>query len=229
MFQRNKKHIEVNLFPIDSINQLELRRKLERTEEYGFYNIVFCQINESVFSPLYCQDNGRPNAPINSMLSAFIMKEKKGWTYRELFKQLDFNLAIRAAIGVFDYGKLPFNQATLFNFQNRLYDYLEETGENLVEAAFSSLTKEQRIKYGIHTDIARLDTFMLNSNIYHYGRLQLLLEVAMRLYRILAKKDKEQFKFRYLSYTTQKAKDYIYDLTRSDFPHEWNKITSVYG
>ena len=39
-----------------------------------FYNVVFCGINEVIFSKLYCTDNGRPNFPVNILLSLEYIK-----------------------------------------------------------------------------------------------------------------------------------------------------------
>ena len=87
MYRRNEKHIQRDLFDLDSFSMLELQKEIEETEEYFFYQTVFSQINEDIFAPLYCLDNGRPNAPINAMVSALILKEKRNWTYDEMFKE----------------------------------------------------------------------------------------------------------------------------------------------
>ena len=228
MYRRNEKHIQKDLFDFDPFSMLELQKEIENTEEYFFYQTIFSHINEDLFAPLYCKDNGRPNAPINAMVSALILKEKRNWTYEEMFKEIKYDLLVRAALGLFSLSGMPFNQATLFNFQNRLKGYEEKSNVNLFENIFDELTAEQLKKLKIKTNIARTDSFMIDSNIRSYGRLQLLIEVVLRVYRILSKSDKKKFNEQFSSYKDSDSEHYIYHLKGSDLPHELSKITSLY-
>ena len=228
MFKKNKKHEQLDFFGYDVSSSSNVLRMVEKTEEYAFYKLVFCHIEETDFACLYCTDNGRPNSPVNAMVSALILKEKKNLSYHELFKQLHFNLALRVAIGIFDLDRLPFNEATLFNFQNRLKSYYNETGENLFDHAFTHLTRSQLQKLQLKTSIARTDSFLINSNIRNYGRLQLLLEVLVRLYRVLSKSDQEQYDSFFKAYTNQSSEHYVYGLKGEDLPHEFEKVGTVY-
>lgn len=228
MFCKNVKHEQMDLFEYNLSSSTQIREMVEKTEEYAFYKLIFRNIKEDQFSCLYCQDNGRPNSPVNAMISALIIKEKKNWSYRELFKQLQFNLAVRSSIGLFSIGDLPFNEATLFNFQNRLKDYCFQTGVNLFEEVFNDLTKSQLRELKLKTEIARTDSFLINSNIKKYGRLQLILEVVLRLYRILSEDDQNRFSSRFSTYTKQNSEHYIYHLKGSDLSHEFEKISNLY-
>lgn len=227
MFRKNVEHEQLDLFDYDFSALERVRKLVEKTEEYSFYELIFSQINEDLFTNLYSH-TGRPNSPINSMLSALIIKEKKNWSYRELFKQLNFNLAVRAAIGLFNLDDLPFNEATLFNFQNRLQAHEEETGVNLFDTVFNDLTQSQIRKLHLKTNIARTDSFMINSNVKKYGRLKLLIEVVLRVYRILSADEKKEFNKLFLSYTEQDSEHYLYNLKGSDLSHEFEKIAEVY-
>jgi hypothetical protein len=228
MFKKNSSHeqITINKFNTDQIE--DMFNKAEETEYYYFYKMIFRKIKEEDFKCLYCEDNGRPNSSINSMLSALILKSKKDWTYRELFSQLTFNLAVRMSIGIFDFSELPFNQATLFNFQNKLKKYYEEKSINLIENLFDNLTKAQLAELKIKTDIARTDSILINSNIRKYGLVQLVLETILRLYRVFTEKDKELFNAEFGIYTQQTSEKYIYDLKGSDLDHELEKLCSAY-
>jgi len=218
----------MDIFEYSVFDSRQIRELVEQTEEYAFYKLVFCNIDESQFSCLYCDDNGRPNSPVNAMLSALILKERKDWSYRELFKQLQFNLAVRSAIGLFQIGSVPFNEATLFNFQNRLKDYFSQTGINLFELAFNQLTQKQLSELKLKTNIARTDSFMINSNIRQYGRLQLLLEVILRLYRKLSEEEQASFCQEYGKYTEQSSEHYLYHLKGSDLSHEFEQVAAMY-
>lgn len=228
MFRINSNHIQQDIFGYDLSRTNEVYARIKETAEYCFYETIFCNIDEKIFAPLFCQDNGRPNAPINAMVSALILKEKNNWTYEHLFKSIEFNLLTRSALGIFHLGDMPFNEPTLFNFQNRIKDYEEQHNVNLFEEVFDDLTAEQLKKLKIKTNIARTDSFMIDSNIKFYGRWQLLIEVILRVYRILNKSDKKLFSEHFQSYKEQTSENYMYHLKRSDLPHEFAKITELY-
>lgn len=228
MYKRNDKHAQKSLFDLNPFSLPELQKDIEKTEEYFFYQTIFCNINEDIFAPLYCHDNGRPNASINAMVSALILKEKRNWTYKELFKELKYNLLPRIALGLFSFPEMPFNQATIFNFQNRLRVYEEKTDINLIKTVFDKLTTEQIIKLKHKTNIARTDSFMIDSNIRNYSRLQLLIEIILRIHRILSDSDKKKFKDQFANYKDLTSEHYIYRLKGSDISHELVKITSLY-
>jgi Transposase domain (DUF772). len=228
MFKTNSNHIQQDIFGYDLSKMNEVYARIKETAEYSFYETIFCNIDEEIFAQLFCQDNGRPNAPINAMVSALILKEKKNWTYRQLFESIEFNLLTRSALGIFHVGDMPFNEPTLFNFQNRVKDYEEEHNVNLFEKVFDDLTADQLKKLKLNTNIARTDSFMIDSNIKSYGRLQLLIEVILRVYRMLNKSDKKLFSDHFQNYTDQSSEHYMYQLKGSDLPHEYAKVTELY-
>ena len=145
-----------------------------------------------------------------------------------MLEQIDFNLLTRTALGLNKMDDTAFCEATFFNFQNRLLKHFVETGENLLERVFDGLTKEQLKKLKIKTDIQRSDSFMALSNIRSYGRVQLLIEMLIRLYRILKEEDKERFKDRLREYTKQTSGQYIYQLERAEIPRELEKLGEIY-
>ncbi len=93
-----------------------------------------------MFSPLFSSTKSRPNAPINQLVGSLILKHLYDWTYSELFKNLTFNSLTRYAIGIKDPNIDVFSEATIFNFQNRIINYYEKTGKDLVTEVFDKLT-----------------------------------------------------------------------------------------
>ncbi len=228
MFKENTAHLSKDLSCYKSLLSEEEQIKIEQSEGYSFYQDIFCQINESLFSCLYCDNNGRPNAPINSMIGALILMPRKDLSYNELFEQIRYNMEIRASLGLFDFKGMPFSQSTLFNFQNKLSDYEKDSGINLFESVFDTWTLEQIKSHDIKTDIGRMDSFFAPSNIRNPSRLSLLIEVVIRVYRILNKEDKERFASKFADYTGQTSEHYIYQLKPSDLSHEKKKITELF-
>ena len=228
MFRNNVDHLQTGIFYNFPFKMAEFIKSIEDTKEYFFYENIFCKIDESIFAELYCDNNGCPNAPINVMVSALFLKEKRNWSYSEMFRLIKYDLSIRAALGIFTYYGMPFSESTIFNFQNLINAYREETGVNLFEKVFDKLTLSQVEKYKVKTNIVRTDSFMVDSNIRKYGRLQLLIEILKRLYRILSRKDKKKLLEYFSAYLESTSERYLYDLKSSDLPHELDKIASVY-
>ena len=80
---------------------------------------------------------------------------------------------------MFSLGTMPFCPATLFNFINRVKSYENEQDINLFEQVFKDLTTKQLAELEIKMNIARTDSFMVDSNIRSYGRLELMIEVLL--------------------------------------------------
>ncbi|MFZ3130429.1 MAG: hypothetical protein WA125_04810 [Desulfosporosinus sp.] len=74
MFRENTSHRQEKLFNNLSGMDPRYKKKLEKSWAGLFYKHVFCQINEKLFEPLYSNDNGRPNFPINIFVALEIIK-----------------------------------------------------------------------------------------------------------------------------------------------------------
>jgi len=229
MFRKNEEHRQNNLFGLTNTLPEKILKKARGTEEYYFYNLIFSQIDEGPFSVLYSDEMSRPNAPINCLVGAIILQNRRSWTFDELFTQLQFNILVRFALGLDDLETMPFCRATLFNFQNRLSEHQTKTGENLLECVFDRLTEKQLKTLKIKTSIQRTDSTFAASNIRNYTRLQLLVETLLRTERILNDKDKKRFRSRLEGYLKGTSGKYIYQLRRSDIPHELEQIAQAFG
>ena len=229
MFKRNVDHLQQNLIGLLNTLPKSMQKHARESQEYAFYEIIFCNIEEEVFSPLYSDVKSRPNAPINSMVASLILFSHNSWTYEKLFKEIEFNILTKIALGLDDLETMPFCPATLFNFQNRIQDHFLENGENLLEQIFDSLTSNQLKKLKLKTDIQRTDSFLAASNIRNYSRLQLLVEIIIRIYRILSEEDKARFKEQLSPYVSKTATQFIYKLERSEIPKELEKLGEIYS
>ena len=136
MFRKNEKHLQASFFEVEEMLSATQKKALEDSRERWFYELVFKRIDESLFAPLYAETKSRPNAPINSMVSALILQTHNRWSYEFLIRQMRFDIPTRKALGLSYMDELPFCEATLFNFQNRLMAYEVETGTNLIEQIY---------------------------------------------------------------------------------------------
>jgi hypothetical protein len=228
MFRANIDHVQDDVF--SSTNQLppDKKKKLMASKYWCFYELIFCHIDETIFACLYSEKGSRPNAPINALVASLILKHQFGWTFEELFEHIDFDLLTRAALGLRTFEATPFVPSTLFDFQRRLFAHQLLTGENLFETVFDHLTSAQLEELKLKTSIQRTDSVMLASNIRDYSRLQLLIEVVLRLHRVLSDADKAAVKDWLAPYRNQSSSKYLYRLDRAAIPDELSKLGQSY-
>lgn len=229
MFRKNEGHRQRDFFNHTRLGLTEEKyKKALLTKEYRFYEEVFCRIDEGIFEPLYADGRGRPNAPLNSMAAVVILREVRHCTYEQLFLNLDFDVLTRMAIGLTDMSETPFCPATLFNFQERLVSYEQKHGYNLFEQLFHSITGEQLERFAVDGSIQRCDSFRAMSNIANYGRVRLLIEVLLRLYRVLESTDREKVDSMLEPYTSQSSDNYVYRMDQRDLPRELSQLAEIY-
>lgn len=230
MFTENKSHVERGLFEDILLSLPENKRKKALASvEYGFYEEVFREIDEKAFGVLFDEKTGRPNAPVNCLVGAMVLRQLRGWTYEELFDNIDFNVLTRLALGMTDMAETPFCAATLFNFQNRVVEYEREEKKNLLETVFERLTSKQLKRLGLKTGVQRSDSFRALSNVVRYGRLKLLIETLRRFVRILEEEDKQEFAELLDPYGSETSEGYVYRVHDSDLPAELKAVAKVYA
>lgn len=93
---------------------------------------------------------------------------------------------------------------------------------------FDQLTAEQLKALKIRTDIQRCDSFQAMSNIRSYNRTELLIEVLIRLHRVLSESEKVLHKNLLEPYTSSPARKYVYRLKTTDISGELDKLGCVY-
>lgn len=182
MFRENIQHLQDNLFNSLSGMDSRLAQKLQNSWAALFYEHVFCQIDEALFAPLYCNDNGRPNFPVNIMMGLDLIKEIRGYTDEVLLDEYAFNYQISFALGLRTLGERYFAPRTLYEFRARLYHYsLEQPEEaDLIYAQFGKITEHFIDAAGLNTDEARMDSTQIMSNIKLAGRLSLTYDVLVQ-------------------------------------------------
>ncbi len=228
MFKKNLHHRQKDMFSFVDALPETLQNDIREAPESHFYELIFRKIPEERFALLFSDEKSRPNAPINCMVAAFILKERHQWSYEQLFDSIKFNLLTKIALGLTQIGELPFCSASLFNFQQRLKDYWEATGINLLEQVFDVLTDDQLQKLKLKTNIQRCDSTLAASNIRNYSRLQLLVELIIRLHRVLNEADQACFKAQFAPFVKDSSGQYIYKLKGSDLVPEIEKVGQMY-
>lgn len=220
MFRKNKKHLQPAL--ISNVTQLPERQRLRLEQSWAgvFYREVFSRLDETRFGVLYADIPSRPNVPVNVLVGLEYMKSGFGWSDEELYDAFLYNVQVRYALGYDELGEGEFDLRTLYYFRKRLNRHMQETGENLLAQAFEQVTDEQIAAFRLKTGMQRMDTTQVASNIREWGRLELLVVVLQRVYRMLTEDDRKGYGEGFHPYIKDHAGHYLYNLKEGDFkPH----------
>jgi len=212
MYRKNQRTQQPLL--LSDVNDLPERsqKRLKASWAGTFREEVFERIAEDRYAVLYSEKASRPNTPVNVLLGLEILKGGRNWTDEELYEHFSFDLQVRYAVGCDNFGEDEFELRTLYNFRQRLAEHIIRTGENLVMGLFEQITDEQMVKIGLKTDKQRLDSTMLMSNIADLSRLELLIVVIQRLWRIVSEGDQVRLEELFAPYVKASAGQYTYRL-----------------
>jgi len=224
MHRRNSSHQQRSLFDWDILMS---HSKLEDSIWHTIRQQIFEKVDEDFFSPLYSEKMGRPNTPVNVLVTLLTIKEMYDFTFRELESQMDYHIGVQYACGC-GAGEQVTTLRTITNFLKNLRTYHQQTGIDLFDREFSRLVRDQIHTFGLSTKIARTDSTYLRTNICSYNRLQFLIEVVKRVYRILGDEDKKQFALMFPDYVSYDADNYVYNLRGSEIGSEFQKIGNCY-
>ena len=185
MFRENNGHLQEELFNSFTAMNPKVQSCLKGTWAPLFYEHVFCKIDEKPFAALYCLDNGRPNFPVNILLSLEFIKNMKDYTDEDIIEQFRFNYQIMYAVGLRNLGELYLAERTLYEFRRRVYRYTVENPdkEDLIFGQFEKLTEHFITIAGLNTKEQRMDSTQIMTNIKNAGRLSLAYDVLTQAIR----------------------------------------------
>ena len=174
-----KKDSQRNLFESRNLVPPAKQRRLQATWAETFRAHALPLIDEEQFAPLYCDDNGRPNQPVATVLGVLLLKEMFALTDAEALEQLEFSLLWQHALELTP-DEAHLAQKTLHNFRARLLAHdrgrqaFEATTDGILQALGTKVTRQ------------RLDSTHVISNIAVLSRLGLLCETLRHFLKTLA-------------------------------------------
>ena len=174
-----KKDSQRNLFESRNLVPPSKQRRLQATWAESFRAHALALIDEEQFAPLYCDDNGRPNQPVATVLGVLLLKEMFALTDAEALEQLEFSLLWQHALELSP-DEAHLAQKTLHNFRARLLAHdrgrqaFEATTDGILQALGTKVTRQ------------RLDSTHVISNIAVLSRLGLLCETLRHFLKTLA-------------------------------------------
>ena len=148
-----------------------------------FHEQIAMRIDESIFRVLFDDTMGAPNSPVSVLVSMMILKEAFGWSDSQLFEQCDFNLLVRAALGLVNINDSIPVESTYYLFRKRIYDLQRLHNEDLMAKVFQNITSEQIKVFGVKGDQIRMDSKLIGSNIAMYSRYEVIHQTLTGFYK----------------------------------------------
>lgn len=166
------------------VSNLPDRKQRMLEDPSGWHNVFFrdtlSYMDESIFSVLYDDKMGRPNASIRDLVGMIILKEGQGWSDQQLFEQCRFNVIVMRALGKANLDEEIPVEATYYDFRRLMIAYNKEHGVDLLKMAFKDVTIKQMKKFGSQGEKIRMDSKLINSNIARSTRLDLIVEAVRK-------------------------------------------------
>lgn len=187
MFRENKEHLNQEFSTITFGMDEKVKERLINGWAPLYHEYVFSKIDEKIFAPLYNENMGRPNFPINILLSLEYFKHIYNYSDEELMEQFYFNAQVAYSLGIQNVGAINLAPRTLYYFRKRIYEYTLKNPEkeDIIFKQFIKLTEEFIENAKISTDKQRMDSTFIKSNIKKCGRLALVLDVLEKVIRIV--------------------------------------------
>ena len=98
-----------------------------------FYKHIKTRIDESIFSVLFNQRGGAPNAPVSVLVSMMILKEFFGLSDKQLFEHCRFHMLVRKALSMTNMHDPVPAESTYYLLRQRMYEYHRSEGRDLLE------------------------------------------------------------------------------------------------
>ena len=166
-----KRDAQGSLFESSLLIPAAKAKRLQGSWAETFRQRALPLIDEEIFAPLYCEDNGRPNRPVQTVFGVLLLKDMFDLTDAQTLEQLEYNLQWHHALHLTaEEAHLP--QKTLHNFRARLLAHDEG------RLAFAATTDRIIEALGTRVSHQRLDSTHVISNIAVLTRLRLLCETT---------------------------------------------------
>ncbi|SCM57820.1 Transposase domain (DUF772) {ECO:0000313/EMBL:AFL83818,1} [Petrimonas mucosa] len=194
MFKKSDSHSQLDLFSSPT-EYFRGSKKKEYLKDGSWHNLfrkeVVMRVDENIFSVLYSEGNGAPNASIRVLVGMMILKEGQGWSDRQLFSECGYNLLTRSALGLMSLEDAEPVPSTYYLFRRNLVEHEKEHGVDLFKECQSRITRDQALEFNVEGKRVRMDSKLVGSNIAWYSRYELIHE-TLRLF--IAEREEHIFK-----------------------------------
>ena len=173
----------------DSFSGLTAREQkvLENSWAHVFATEIFPAIDEKRFSVLYSDKASRPNAPVNVIVGALIIKELFDYSDDEMVENLMLDLHLQYALHTTSFEEQPLSDKTLSRFRKRCYDYEDLHNVDLFHDCVNDLGSRIAKMMKLNGRIRRMDSMMIAANIRKLSRMELMYTCMAKMVSYLEK------------------------------------------
>lgn len=174
----------------DSFSGLTTREQkaLEKSWAKIFADEIFPAIDEKRFAVLYSDKASRPNAPVNVIVGALIIKELFDYSDDEMVENLMLDLHLQYALHTTSFEEQPLSDKSLSRFRKRCYDYEKLFNVDLYHDCVTDLSSKIAKLMNINGHVRRMDSMMIEANIRKLSRMELLYTCIAKLVAYLNEK-----------------------------------------
>jgi hypothetical protein len=227
MFKENQKHRQISIYGMVHQFSPGMMKRLEKSWAPVFRKLVYEKIDERRYAVLYSTIESRPNFPVNIWVGLEILKWFFDYTDEELLDQFNFNLLCARALGQDNLGDITLSERTVYYNRQRLLEYENKTGRNLLEEEFKALTDEVIAQLKLNTKMQRMDSSMIGSCIKQMSRLELIAKVVQNFYRDLPEAEQLLWNEKLAGYIEEEADHIAYQLKRVEVEEHLQKLGSL--
>lgn len=192
------------------------RKALEKSWAKIFADEIFPAIDEERFSVLYSDKASRPNAPVNVIIGALIIKELFDYSDDEIVENLMLDLHLQYALHTTSFAEQPISDKTLSRFRRRCYDYETLHGVDLYHDCVKDLSGKIAKIMKLNGRIRRMDSMMIESNIRFLSRMELIYSCISKLVVFLMKNHPDKVGESLKHYTDPNDYNHIFYHQRND-------------
>jgi hypothetical protein len=195
MFKKSRKETQLDAF--SSVpNMLESSSFKQYSDQGHWHNQfreqVVMRIDESIFSVLFNDTTGAPNASIRTLVGMMILKESFAWSDSQLFEHCRFNLLVRSSLGLFNMNDSLPVESTYYLLRKRIYDHQKQCSEDLMGKIFAHITSGQIREFDVNGRNIRMDSKLIGSNIAIFTRYEVIHQTLCLFYKSLDKDAKSK-------------------------------------
>ena len=195
MFKKSDKETQLDAFSSVS-NMLDSSAQKQYSDKSHWHNQfreqVILRIDETIFRVLFNSTTGAPNAPIRTLIGMMTLKEAFGWSDSQLYEHCRFNLLVRSSLGLFNMNDSLPVESTYYLLRKRIYEHQKQTGEDLMEQVFATITQGQVKDFEVNGRSIRMDSKLIGSNIAAFSRYEIIHQTLSLFYKSLDKAAKSR-------------------------------------
>jgi len=186
MFKKSNKETQLDAFASvpTMLESLALKQYSDQGHWHNqFREQVVMRIDESIFSSLFNNTIGAPNAPVRTLIGMMILKESFAWSDSQLFEHCRFNLLARSSLGLFNMNDPLPVESTYYLLRKRIYDHQKQYDEDLMGKVFAHITSGQIKEFDVNGRSIRMDSKLIGSNIALFTRYEIIHQTLCLFYK----------------------------------------------